>query len=118
MQPDQAAPVIAAIQQAGRKPHAIGAAALQLIQNLKCLCRLKAMRQRQNQKLPFGEFQEIVELQMTFALVDLSIVSALAAGEQLAQPAVSRAVARIDQNIRRAVHEDEARTDQKLRLVL
>ena len=40
------------------------------------------MRQRQNQKLTFGEFQEVIELQMAFAL--LGIVAALAAGEQLA----------------------------------
>src|SRR5260370_39885096 len=48
---------------------------------------------------------------MTFAL--LGIVSSLAAGEQLTQPAVSLPVARIDQDVRRAVHENEARTDQK-----
>ena len=109
MQPDQAAPVVAAVQQAGRKPQAIHTAALQLIQNPKCLCRLKAMRQRQNQKLPFTEFEEICQIKMTFTLVDpVDIISALAAGEQLAQPAVSRAVARVDQDIWRAVHKDEA----------
>src|ERR1700688_185881 len=69
------------------------------------------MRQRQNQKLSFGELQEIIELEMTLALP--GIFSALAAGEQLAKPAVSGAVARIDQNVRRVVHKDEARTDQK-----
>ena len=37
MEPRQTAPVVAAIQQAGRKPHAIGAAALQSIQNLQAL---------------------------------------------------------------------------------
>ena len=47
------------------------------------------MRQRQHQQLAFGKFQEIVELQMAFALGDpLGIVAALAAGEQLAQPAI------------------------------
>ena len=76
------------------------------------------MRQRQNQKLAFGKFQQIIELQMTLALLDpLDIVAALAAGEQLAEPAVSGAVARIDQDVRRAVDEDEARTDQKFWLV-
>src|SRR6476620_5704632 len=55
---------------------------------------------------------------MTLALFDfLDIVAALAPGEQLAQPAIGRAVARIDENIRRAVHEDEARADQELWLV-
>ena len=72
MKPRQTALVIAAIQQARCKPHAIGAAALQLIQNLKRFCRLEAMRQRQNQKLPFGEFQEVIELQMAFALSSVS----------------------------------------------
>src|SRR5689334_4157415 len=52
---------------------------------------------------------------MTLALLDaLDVAAALAAGEQLAEPAVSRAVARIDKNIRRAVDEDEARADQEL----
>src|ERR1700716_3556665 len=51
---------------------------------------------------------------MTFALLGLiGIIPALAAGQQLAEPAVSRAVARIDQNVRRAIDKDEARTDQK-----
>ena len=76
------------------------------------------MRQRQHQKLAFGEFQEVIEPQMAFALLDpLDIVAALAAGEQLAEPAVGGAVARIDQDVRRAVDEDEARADQKLWLV-
>ena len=39
---------------------------------LKRFCRLEAMRQRQHQKLAFGEFQEVIELQMAFALFDLS----------------------------------------------
>ena len=76
------------------------------------------MRQRQHQKLAFGEFQQVIELQMAFALLDpRDVVAALAAGEQLAQPAVGGAVARIDQNVRRAVDEDEARADQKFWLV-
>ena len=62
MEPHQTAPVVAAIQQARRKPHPIGAAALQSIQNIKRFCRLEAMRQHQDQKLPFGEFQEVIEL--------------------------------------------------------
>ena len=76
------------------------------------------MRQRQDQKLAFGKFQEVIELQMALALFDpRDVVAALAAGEQLAQPAIGGAVARIDQNIRRAVDEDEARADQKFWLV-
>src|SRR3984957_11247222 len=51
---------------------------------------------------------------MTFALC--GIFPSLALGEQLAEPAVGSAVARIDQNVRRAVHKNEARTDQKFRL--
>ena len=51
---------------------------------------------------------------MAFAFFGLvGIVAALAAGQQLAEPAIGRAVARIDQDVRRAVDEDEARTDQK-----
>jgi hypothetical protein len=74
------------------------------------------MRQRQNQQAAFGEFEEIVEIRATLALPSVGIVAALAAGEQLAEPAVGGAVARIDQNIRRAVDEDEARTDQQFGL--
>jgi hypothetical protein len=80
MEPHQTAPVVAAIQQAGRKPHPIGAAALQSIQNMKCCCRVEAMRQHHRQQLAFGEFQEVIKLQMAFAL--LGIVAALAAGQQ------------------------------------
>ena len=77
------------------------------------------MRQRQHQKLALGEFQEVIEPQMAFALFDpRDVVAALAAGEQLAEPAIGGAVARIDQDIRRAVDEDEARADQELWLVL
>ena len=87
----------------------------QLVQKLERLSRLEAMRQRQNQQLAFGKFQQVVEIEMTFALFGLvGIVAALAAGQQLAEPAVSGAVARIDQDIRRAVDEDEARTDQQV----
>src|SRR5256885_16606884 len=67
------------------------------------------MWQREGEKLAFGKLQEVVQLQVALALLDpLDIVAALAAGEQLAQPAVSGAVARVDKNIRRAVDEDEA----------
>src|SRR5262249_47124181 len=72
------------------------------------------MRQRQYQKLSFGKIQEIAEFQMTLTLFG----NHLAAREKLAEPPVSFSVARIDQNIRRAVHEDDPRADQKLRLVL
>src|SRR4051794_19353837 len=53
---------------------------------------------------------------MTFAF--FSILATLAPREQLAQTAVSRTIARVNKNVRRAVHEDEARADQKLRLVV
>ncbi len=78
LEPHKTALVVAAVQQAGCKPHTIRAAALQLIENLKRFLRLEAMRQRQNQKLPFGKFQEVIELQMTFALI--GIIPSLAAG--------------------------------------
>ena len=71
MQPGQPALVVAAIQQARCKPHAIGAAVLSRREFLSAL-PLEAMRQRQHQKLAFGEFQEVIELQMTFALFDVS----------------------------------------------
>ena len=71
------------------------------------------MRQRQRQKLSFGKFQQIVELQVTLAFK--STLAALAAGEQLAKPAVSRTIAWESQDIRRTVDEDEPRSDQKLR---
>src|SRR6185437_7713219 len=109
MQPRQTTPVIAAVEQAGREPHAIGAALFKPAQQLHSVRRFIAVWQCQNQKLSFGKFEEIVELEMAFALFDpVDISAALAAGQQLAQPSVSRAVARIDQDIRRAVDEDEA----------
>ena len=87
-------------------------------QNFERFRRIEAMRQRQHQQLAFGKFQQIVEPQMAFALLDpRRVVAALAAGEQLAQPAIGGAVARIDQDVRRAVDEDEARADQQFRLV-
>ncbi len=82
IEPHQTAPVVATIQQARRKPHPIGAAALQLVQNIKRFCRVEAMRQHHGQQLAFGEFEEIIELQMAFAL--LGIVASFAAGQQLA----------------------------------
>ncbi len=85
MKPHEPAPVVAAVQQARRKPHAIRAGALQSIQNMKRFCRLETMRQRQHQKLAFGKFQEVIEIKMAFALLDLvGIIPALAAGQQLA----------------------------------
>src|SRR3984885_1526049 len=74
------------------------------------------MRQRQHEKLAIGKLQKIVERQMTFALE--GPLSALALGQQLTQPAVSGAVTRIDQNIRRTVDENDPRSDQKSWLVL
>ena len=56
---------------------------------------------------------------MAFALLDpRDVVAALAAGQQLAEPAIGGTVARIDQDVGRAVDENEARADQKLWLVL
>src|SRR5258708_38476137 len=55
---------------------------------------------------------------MALAFLDLvALVAALAAGQQLAEPPVGSAVARVDQNVRRAAGEDNARAEQKLRLV-
>ncbi len=82
IEPHQTAPVVATVQQAGRKPHPIGAAALQLVQNIKRCCRVEAMRQHHGQQLAFGEFQQVFESQMAFAL--LGIVASLAVGQQLA----------------------------------
>src|SRR3978361_2394338 len=76
------------------------------------------MRQGQDQELAFRKFEEVIQHEMALALFSpFDIIAAFAAREQLAQPAVSRAVARIDQNIRRAVDEDEAGADQKLWLL-
>src|ERR1700744_648630 len=73
------------------------------------------MRQRKHQKLAFGERQEIVEPQKAFAFE--RPLAALAFGKQLAQPAVRGTIARIDQDVRRAVDEDDPGSDQKPRLV-
>ena len=51
---------------------------------------------------------------MAFAFIG----GAFAARQQLAQPAVGLAIARIDQDIRRAIDEDEPRTDQQSRFTL
>ncbi len=118
MQPRQPALVVAAVEQACGKPDAIGAAVFQPLQNFLRASPVEAVRQRQHQKLAFGEVQEVIEPQMAFALFDpRDVVAALAAGEQLAEPAIGGAVARIDQDIGRAVDEDDPRADQKLRLV-
>ena len=119
MQPRQPALVVAAVEQARGEPDAIGAGVLQALQDFLRVRHVEAMRQRQHQKLAFGKFQQVIEPQMAFALFDpLDVVAALAAGEQLAEPAVGGAVARIDQDVRRAVDEDEPRADQKLWLML
>src|SRR5438132_1429769 len=55
---------------------------------------------------------------MAFALLNSrDVVAALATGEQLAEPAIGCAVTWIDQDVRRAVDEDEARADQEFWLV-
>ncbi len=71
------------------------------------------MRQCQHEKLPFGKFQQIIQLQMALAFLRC----ALAARQQLAEPAISFPVARIDENIRRAVDENETSADQQSRLM-
>ena len=68
-----------------------------MLQNLFGLRGVEAMRQREDEKLTFAEFEEIGQAQMALAFLDpLDAAAALAAGEQLAEPAVSGAVARID----------------------
>src|SRR5579871_709542 len=81
-EPRQTPPVVAAIEQACRKPYAIGAARAQSLQNIVRLRLIEAVRQRQHQKLVLREFQEIADLQMAFAFE--GPLAALAAGEQLA----------------------------------
>ncbi len=115
VKPRHTAAVVAPVQEARRKPDAIGPASPQPLQHRKRPGFRKAMRQRQDEKLPFGKFQEIIEIKMTLALG--GVLAALAAGEQLAQPAVGRAVARIDQDVRRIVDKDQPRSDQQLRLI-
>src|ERR1051325_2343518 len=118
MQPRQPALVVAAVKQACGEPHAIGLAVLQTRQNCLRLRGVETMRQRQYQKLALRKFKQIIEPQMAFALFDpRDVVAALAAGEQLAEPAIGGAVARIDENIGRAVDENDARADQELWLV-
>jgi hypothetical protein len=114
MQPRQPALVVTAVKQARGKPDAIGAAVLQSLQNFLRASPIEPVRQCQHQKLAFGEFKQVIEPQMAFALLDpRDVVAALAAGQQLAQPAISGTVTRIDQDVRRAVDEDDARSDQK-----
>ena len=118
MQPRQPAPVVAAIDQAGGEPDAIGPACLQPLQKFLRERCVKAMRQRQHQELAFGKIQQIVEPQMAVALFDPSdAVAAFAPGQQLAQPAIGGAVARIDQDVWRAVDEDDPCADQKFGFV-
>ena len=57
----------AGLRQARRHRRGCASAAPELFSALR---RLETMRQHQHQKLPFGEFQEVIELQMTFALFD------------------------------------------------
>src|SRR2546430_15016275 len=59
LQPHQPTPVIASVQKTRREPHAIGAAALQLTENIRRFRRFEAMRQHHDYKLTFGEFQEV-----------------------------------------------------------
>jgi hypothetical protein len=114
----QPAPVIATIDQAGGEPDTIGAARLQARQHVPDLRLIDAMRRHQHQELAFGEIQEIREGQLAGALLDpVAVVAALAAGEQLTQPAVGGAVMRIDQNIGGAAGEDDARAVQQPRLI-
>ncbi len=118
MQSGQPTPVVAAVEQACAEPDAVGAGAPQPLQDCLRLRRVEAVRQRQHQQLALGEFHEVIELQMALTFLDpRDVVAALAAGQQLAELAIGGAVARIDQDVGRAVDEDEARADQKLGLV-
>ena len=62
-EPRQAPPVVAAIKQARREPHAIGLARSQPLQNVVRFRLVETMRQHQHEKLAFGKFQKIIELQ-------------------------------------------------------
>ena len=118
IEPRQAATVVAAIDQARGQPHAFGAAGFELGKNIQRLSIIEPMRQRQDQELAFRKLQQVGEGEMAFALLDpRDVVAALAPGQKLAQPAIGGAIARIDENVGRAVDEDDARTDQQLWLV-
>ena len=70
LQPRQAAPVVAAIEQAGGKPHAIGAAAAAAASSISsAFAGSKRCGRHQHQQQAFAEFQQIIEAQMTFALL-------------------------------------------------
>ena len=69
MQPRQTALVVAAIEQARGKPHAIGAALLQSLQNFKAFAASNDAA-GSTPEAGLGKFQEIVELQKTFAFLD------------------------------------------------
>ena len=79
MKSRQTAPIVTPVQQARRKPYAICDACLQPPQNIQRLLRFETMRQHQDEKLTFCEFQEISELQVTISL--LGVFPPLSASE-------------------------------------
>jgi hypothetical protein len=101
--------VIAAMEQAGGEPDAIGMRGADRLQRLRQRIGREAVRRHQDQQQSFAEFFQVFEAQMTFAFFR----SELAFTQQTAEPAITGAVARIGQDIRRAVDEDEARSDQE-----
>ncbi len=111
LQFQKTAPVVAAMKRTGGEPHAIGARATHRLQHPpQCLVR-KPVRRHQHQQQPFAEFPQIIEAEAALAFVGREFAFA----EQTAEPAIGGAVARIGQNVRRAVDEDETRPDQQFR---
>ena len=69
--------VVAAIQQACREPYAFcsGTASLQPVEHFQYRCRFEAMRQRQDEQLPFCKIQQIIEGEMTLALLRFELAA-------------------------------------------
>ena len=94
---------------------------LQPLQIPEYFSGLKAVRRQHHQKLVVGKIQKVRQPEMAFALLDSFLGrghvgvahAALATRQELAKTSVSRAIARIGQNVRRAVLEDESRADHK-----
>ena len=118
MQPRQTAPVVAAIEQAGGEPHAIGALCFNRSSMFDAAAASKRCGSVSTRSWPSANSSRSSNLRWHSPFSILAASSAaFAPGEQPAQPAIGGAVARIDQDVRRAVDEDEARADQKFRLV-
>ena len=101
--------IVAAMEQARREPDAAGPALPQPREQPERLRRLETMRQGEGEKLAVAEIHQVAEAEMAFALRG----GALAAGQELAQAAIGIAVARIGENVRRAVVEHQPRPDQQ-----